>query len=100
MEKIQTYGFQLGTPVGKLRVQIKIQSKRHIDETPTVYLDGIKVEVLYDTDLLHMHPDFARDTILKDETFDGIRVVTIVAHQVRRSTRRWRSETPRKTHRR
>lgn len=60
------------------QLQIKIQAKRHLDETPTVYLDGIKVEVLYETSVAHTHPDFARDTILKDEILDGVRVVTII----------------------
>lgn len=60
------------------QLQIKIIAKKHFDETPTVYLDGIKVEVLYETTLSHVHPDFARDTILKDEIVDGVRVLTII----------------------
>lgn len=59
-------------------LQIKIESKKQLDDTPTVYLDGIKVEVLYETTLLHAHPDFDRDTILNDETVDGMRIVTII----------------------
>jgi hypothetical protein len=60
------------------QLQIKIEAKKRIDETPTVYLDGIKVEVLYETVVKHVHPDFTRDTILKDEIVDGVRVVTII----------------------
>jgi hypothetical protein len=59
-------------------LQIKVQAKKREKDTPTVYLDGIKVEVLYESDMEHMHPDFARDTILKDEIIDGIRIVTII----------------------
>lgn len=62
------------------QLQIKIQAKKHLDETPTIYLDGIKVEVLYDTpsSLTHAHPDFARDTFLKDTTKDSVHVVNII----------------------
>lgn len=60
------------------QLQIKIVSKRHDIDTPTVYLDGVKVEVLYESELNHMHPDFARDTILKDEIVSGYRIVTII----------------------
>jgi hypothetical protein len=60
------------------QLQIKIEAKKRIDETPTIYLDGIKVEVLYETVVMHVHPDFTRDTILKDEIIDGVRVVTII----------------------
>jgi hypothetical protein len=59
-------------------LQIKVQAKKRDQDTPTVYLDGIKVEVLYDSVIEHTHPDFARDTILKDETVAGIRMVTII----------------------
>ena len=59
-------------------LQIKVQAKKHEVDTPTVYLDGIKIEVLYDSPLEYSHPDFARDTILKDEIIDGVRIVTIV----------------------
>ena len=59
-------------------LQIKVVATRHDQDTPTVYLDGIKVEVLYESELTHVHPDFARDTILKDETMEGIRIVTII----------------------
>ena len=60
------------------QLQVKLVVKRHLEDTPTIYLDAIKVEVLYETTLSHAHPDFARDTILKDETIDGIRIVTII----------------------
>lgn len=60
------------------QLQIKVQSIQRVDATPTVYLDGIKVEVLYETSVAHEHPDFARDTILKDKSDDGVRVVNII----------------------
>jgi hypothetical protein len=60
------------------QLQIKIEAKKHEEDTPMVYLDGVKVEVLYETSLEHVHPDFKRDTILKDEVIDGIRIVTII----------------------
>lgn len=60
------------------QLQVKLVAKKHLEDTPTIYLDAIKVEVLYETALSHAHPDFARDTILKDETIDGIRIVTII----------------------
>lgn len=60
------------------KLQIKLISTKSVQETPTVYLDGIKVEVLYETALTHEHPDFARDTILKDEIVDGVRILTII----------------------
>ena len=63
------------------QLQIKIQAKRHLDDTPTVYLDGITVEVLYETALNHAHPDFARDTILKDETKSNFRIVTLINNE-------------------
>lgn len=59
-------------------LQVKVQAKKQEVDTPTVYLDGIKVEVLYDNEIEHTHPDFARDTILKDEIVEGIRMVTII----------------------
>jgi hypothetical protein len=59
-------------------LQMKVVARVGTVETPTIYLDGIKVEVLYDTDTVHVHPDFARDTILKDEIIDGMRIVTII----------------------
>lgn len=65
------------------QLQIKVIAKKHLDETPTVYLDGIKVEVLYESTLAHIHPDFARDTILKDEIVDGVRVVTIINNETK-----------------
>ena len=60
------------------QLQIKIQKIANIDKTPAIYLDGIRVEVLYETIVTHKHPDFTRDTILKDEIVDGIRMVTII----------------------
>ena len=63
------------------KLQIKIISTKHKEDTPTVYLDGMKVEVLYDTPFMHEHPDFARDTILKDETAGGIRILTIINNE-------------------
>lgn len=60
------------------QLQVKVIAKKHSDDTPTLYLDGIKVEVLYEGTIIHTHPDFTRDTILKDETVDGVRVVTII----------------------
>lgn len=65
------------------KLQMKLVSKKNIDETPAVYLDGIKVEVLYEEVLTHVHPDFARDTILKDEIVDGIRVLTIINNETK-----------------
>lgn len=59
------------------RIQIKVQLLDKIDLTPAVYLDGIAMEVLYETPVIHEHPDFDRDVLLKDKTDDGIRVVTI-----------------------
>jgi hypothetical protein len=63
------------------RLQIKVLAKRLDHDTPTVYLDAIKVEVLYESTLLHAHPDFARDTILKDETYGDMRLVTIINNE-------------------
>ena len=63
------------------RLQIKVVAKKHTEDTPTVYLDAIKVEVLYSSTLLHAHPDFARDTILQDETIDDMRIVTIINNE-------------------
>ena len=60
------------------KLQVKIEARKHETDTPVVYLDGIKVEVLYEGAPVHSHPDFARDTILKDETIDGVRIVTII----------------------
>lgn len=59
-------------------LQIKVIATRHEKDTPTVYLDSVKVEVLYETELSRIHPDFARDTILSDETIEGMRIVTII----------------------
>jgi hypothetical protein len=59
-------------------LQVKIVSKKHTEDTPTVYLDGIKVEVLYEAVIAHVHPDFSRDTVIKDESDDGVRVVDII----------------------
>lgn len=60
------------------QLQIKVQPVQRIDATPTVYLDAIKVEVLYESPLTHTHPDFKRDTILQDETIDGVRILRII----------------------
>lgn len=60
------------------RLQIKVVATKHDKDTPAVYLDAIKVEVLYETTFLHEHPDFSRDTILKDETIGGMRIVTLI----------------------
>lgn len=62
------------------KLQIKIVAKKHLNETPTIYLDAIKVEVLYETptSLTHVHPDFARDTFLKDTIKDSLHVVNII----------------------
>jgi hypothetical protein len=61
-----------------VQLQIKVVAKRHLDETPTVYLDAIKAEVMFQSTISHEHPDFARDTILKDEVVDGVRILTII----------------------
>lgn len=60
------------------QLQIKITVKDSSLEHPTVYLDGVKVEVVYEGTTEYSHPDFRRDTILKDETVDGMRLVTII----------------------
>ncbi len=60
------------------QLQIKIEARKRHEDTPMVYLDGVKVEVLYESTLEHAHPDFKRDTILKDEVVDGMRIVTII----------------------
>jgi hypothetical protein len=60
------------------RLQVKIISKKQVDETPTVYLDAIKVDVLYEVVIPRPHPDFGRDIILNDKSSDGARVVNIV----------------------
>lgn len=63
------------------QLQIKIATKSLERETPVVYLDSIKVEVLYESTLEYSHPDFVRDTVLKDETIDGLRLVTIINNE-------------------
>jgi hypothetical protein len=60
------------------QLQIKVQRIDRVDLTPTMYLDAIKVEVLYETPVIHPHPDFARDTILQDKNDDNIRVINII----------------------
>lgn len=60
------------------QLQIKVQPLHRIDAVPTVYLDGIKMEVLYETPVIHPHPDFVRDTILKDKSDEGLRVINII----------------------
>lgn len=59
------------------RLQVKVVPKRHIDSIPSMYLDGIKVEVLYETIVEHIHPDFERDTILEDVTVGDVRIVRL-----------------------
>ncbi len=63
------------------QLQIKVTTKTLVRETPVTYLDAIKVEVLYDSTLEYTHPDFTRDTILNDETIDGVRLVTIINNE-------------------
>lgn len=60
------------------KLQMKVVAKKHTVDTPTVYLDAIKVEVLFDSTQAHPHPDFARDTILKDETVNDMRIVHLI----------------------
>lgn len=60
------------------QLQIKIASMHREKGKPVVYLDGVKVEVLYEGKQTHEHPDFSRDTILSDETIDDMRIVTII----------------------
>ncbi len=60
------------------KLQMKVVAKKHAVDTPTVYLDAIEVEVLFDSTQAHPHPDFARDTILKDETVNGMRIVHLI----------------------
>lgn len=60
------------------QLQIKIASTHREKGKPVVYLDGVKVEVLYEGKQTHEHPDFSRDTILSDETIDDMRIVTII----------------------
>lgn len=63
------------------QLQIKVTTKALERETPVTYLDAIKVEVLYESTLEYTHPDFTRDTILNDETVDGVRLVTIINNE-------------------
>ncbi len=60
------------------QLQIQIRPFPRIDETPTIYLDGMKLDVIYETPVEHEHPDFTRDTILKDKSDDNVRVVSII----------------------
>lgn len=60
------------------QLQIKVQTLQRLDVIPTLYLDAMKVDVLYETAVIHEHPDFARDTVLKDKSDDGVRVVNII----------------------
>ncbi len=59
-------------------LQIKVESIQNGKEKPVIYMDGVKVEVLYETPITHEHPDFKRDTILHDEIVNGIRMVRII----------------------
>ncbi len=63
----------------QLQVKVTVKSLEH--ETPVTYLDAVKVEVLYDSTLEYAHPDFTRDTILNDETIEGVRLVTIINNE-------------------
>jgi hypothetical protein len=60
------------------KLQIKVTPLTRYDPSPTVYLDAMQVDVLYEQDVPHTHPDFARDVVLKDKTEDNIRVISIV----------------------
>ncbi len=61
------------------QLQIKVVAKKIDVETPTVYLDGITVDALFETAVMHDHPDFSRDTVLMDKSDNGnIRVVSII----------------------
>ncbi len=66
------------------KLQIKIEARKRDQETPVVYLDGVKVEVLYETVVGHIHPDFTRDTILTDEILEDVRIVRIVNNDTNR----------------
>jgi hypothetical protein len=60
-------------------LQIKVTPIPRIEQTPSVYLDAMKVEVLYETPgEPRVHPDFARDAIIKDKSDDNVRVVNII----------------------
>lgn len=64
------------------QLQIKIATKMIDNQTkPVVYLDGMRLDVLYEGEMEHAHPDFVRDTILKDETIDSMRIVTIINYE-------------------
>lgn len=58
--------------------QIKIEPLQRTNSSLAVYLDGIKVEVLYENSISHIHPDFERDTILTENTVGSIRLLTII----------------------
>lgn len=67
------------------QLQIKIQSKKYNNKSiPLTYLDSIKVDVIYETTVAHPHPDFTRDTILKDEEEGGVRILTIINNETKR----------------
>lgn len=79
--KYRTFEIPVGTSTSWNdinQLQIKVELIQRVDAIPEVYLDGIKMEVLYETPVIHEHPDFARDTVLKDKSDDGIRVVNII----------------------
>lgn len=60
-------------------LQIKVTPIPRIEQTPAIYLDAMKVEVLYETPgEPHAHPDFARDAVIKDKSDDNVRVVNII----------------------
>ena len=60
------------------KLQLKVGTLERVDAKPTLYLDGIKVEVLYESTVVHEHPDFVRDTILQDEIVGDIRIIRII----------------------
>ncbi len=66
------------------QLQIKLQSTKKEQDNPMVYLDGVKVEVLFESTLEYQHPDFNRDTILSDEIYNGMRIVSIVNNDTNR----------------
>lgn len=62
------------------KLQIHIKRVENVDNAPTVFLDGItlEVEVVKVVPVELFHPDFIRDTILRDVTENGMRIVTII----------------------
>lgn len=60
------------------QLQIKVVAKKLEVETPTVYLDGITINALFETSVPRDHPDFSRDTILRDKNDGTIRIINII----------------------